>query len=523
MDRTEVTNAQFATVRRGDRLRHRRRAQRPTPRTSRRAAREARRRLARLHAARGPGPAGRSLPLVALRPRARLAASRGAGQRHRRARRTTRSSTSARTTPSPTRSGPANGCRPRRSGSSPPAAGSTASPTSGATSSSPAASGWPTSGRASSPSRTRARTASPRTAPVGALPAQRLRPLRHGRQRLGVVLRLVPARLLRRQRRAAARTRRAPRTASTPTSPACPSASSAAARSSAATSTARATCPAGAARARGQRDQPPRITAGQELTGRVLAELLRRLGLLERPARGGGPGWMPISSTVRQTRVRLRSWPSILPSGRPEDGRGGLYLAVRSGNRTCPTSPTRRFCADRRRLHSRLPASWMTPDPSPRADGTAESSPRGARSTRRTEWEIFVAACCRNLLHARPEPTPTPRGGSCLNCDARESKCLLSPGTLRSGQSRTAGECAVQSHWGVATLVAAAVAFVPDARAGGDNEDGETTAGTNETCAATMIREDSRTTGTGRSSSTRTPTARTSSSTARASVRGTAR
>ena len=85
-----------------------------------------------------------------------------------------------------------------------------------------------------------------RTAPVGQLPAQRLRPVRHGRQRLELVRRLVPARLLCPE--PVDQPARARRTASTRWSPGARSASSAAARSCAATSTARATCPAGGAR-----------------------------------------------------------------------------------------------------------------------------------------------------------------------------------------------------------------------------------------------------------------------------------
>ena len=58
-----------------------------------------------------------------------------------RAREVSRSCTSPTTTPWPTRSGPASACRPRPSGSSPRAAAWPASPTPGATSSSPAGSG----------------------------------------------------------------------------------------------------------------------------------------------------------------------------------------------------------------------------------------------------------------------------------------------------------------------------------------------------------------------------------------------
>ena len=71
----------------------------------------------------------------------------------------------------PTRAGPARSCRPRRSGSSPRAAGSTAPSTPGATSSSRTASRWRTPGRASSRSRTCARDGYEATSPVGSFPA----------------------------------------------------------------------------------------------------------------------------------------------------------------------------------------------------------------------------------------------------------------------------------------------------------------------------------------------------------------
>ena len=64
--------------------------------------------------------------------------------------RTTRSSTSRGATPRPTAAGPASDCRPRPSGSTPPAAASTARGTPGATSSPTMAAGAATSGRASS-------------------------------------------------------------------------------------------------------------------------------------------------------------------------------------------------------------------------------------------------------------------------------------------------------------------------------------------------------------------------------------
>ena len=86
-----------------------------------------------------------------------------------------------------------------------------------------------------------------------AISAQRLRPLRHGRQRLGVVQRLVSPRHL---RATAAGRRRGAQSARARTRPSIPpsrprrSACIAAARSSAPTSTARATWSARAARAR---------------------------------------------------------------------------------------------------------------------------------------------------------------------------------------------------------------------------------------------------------------------------------
>ena len=74
-----------------------------------------------------PGLARRQSRVVAVGRRARAGGTpRGRAARST-ARTTTRSSTSPGTTPSPTRSGPASGCRPRPSGSSPPAAGWTAS------------------------------------------------------------------------------------------------------------------------------------------------------------------------------------------------------------------------------------------------------------------------------------------------------------------------------------------------------------------------------------------------------------
>ena len=88
--------------------------------------------------------------------------------------------------------GPARRCRPRRSGSSPRAAVSTAPSSPGATSSRPTASTWPTPGRASSRGRTCCEDGYEWTAPVGSFPPNGYGLLRHGRQRLGVDDRLVP-------------------------------------------------------------------------------------------------------------------------------------------------------------------------------------------------------------------------------------------------------------------------------------------------------------------------------------------
>ena len=66
--------------------------------------------------------------------------------------------------------GPARTCRPKRSGSSPRAAGSTAPSMPGATSSRPAASTWPIPGRASFRTRTTTTDGFERTSPVTAFP-----------------------------------------------------------------------------------------------------------------------------------------------------------------------------------------------------------------------------------------------------------------------------------------------------------------------------------------------------------------
>ena len=81
--------------------------------------------------------------------------------------------------------------RPRPNGSSRPAAASRAPSTPGATSSLPTAGTWRTRGRETSRTSTTCSTASS-TRPPSAPSPQRLRPLRHGRKRLGMDGRLVP-------------------------------------------------------------------------------------------------------------------------------------------------------------------------------------------------------------------------------------------------------------------------------------------------------------------------------------------
>ena len=106
---------------------------------------------------------------------------------------TIRSCTSRTRTPRPTPGGRARSCRPKPSGSSRRAAGSTAPSSPGATSSRPAAGRWRTPGRAASRREQCARRLRAHVAGRG-VPAERLRPPRHDRQRLGVDDRLVQPR-----------------------------------------------------------------------------------------------------------------------------------------------------------------------------------------------------------------------------------------------------------------------------------------------------------------------------------------
>ena len=192
--RSPVTNAALRRVRRGDRLRHRRRATARPGRLSR-----ARRRRtscpARWCSPRRPGPVDlRHLSQWWTWTPGRLLAA-------------TRRARAARSSDRPDhpvvhvahedaarvrRLGRRRRCRPRPSGSTPRAAASTAPRSPGATSRGPAAGSWPTPGTAPT-SRGGARGESGWHAHVAGrqLPGERLRAVRHGRQRLGVDRRLV--------------------------------------------------------------------------------------------------------------------------------------------------------------------------------------------------------------------------------------------------------------------------------------------------------------------------------------------
>ena len=132
MDRTEVTNRQFAAVREGDGLRHRRRTEARRQGFPRRATRDPRPRLAGLH------PAGRSGARSMIRSsggdmsRVPTGGIPRGPRRRSRARTIIPSSRSAGTMPSPMPDGRANASRPRPSGSSPRGAGRNGRRSSGA-------------------------------------------------------------------------------------------------------------------------------------------------------------------------------------------------------------------------------------------------------------------------------------------------------------------------------------------------------------------------------------------------------
>ena len=122
MDRAPVTNADFERFVDGDRLRHRRRAPAQRQGFSRRAERDARAGVGGVHTDVAPCAARQSSAVVALHAGRELEASGRPGQRRFAAARIIRSCTSRSKTRSRTRSGRANGCRPKPSSSSPRAA-----------------------------------------------------------------------------------------------------------------------------------------------------------------------------------------------------------------------------------------------------------------------------------------------------------------------------------------------------------------------------------------------------------------
>ena len=109
-------------------------------------------------------------PVVDLHEGRRLAASLRAEEQHQRARRSSGRARSLMRMRWPMRDGPARTCRPKRNGSSPRAAASTAPSSPGATSSRPAASIWPTPGRANFPLQNLHEDGYERTSPVTAFP-----------------------------------------------------------------------------------------------------------------------------------------------------------------------------------------------------------------------------------------------------------------------------------------------------------------------------------------------------------------
>ena len=225
MDRAPVTNAALRALRRGDRPRDLRRDSAPGRGLSGRAARHAVRRLAGVRQA----ATGRSTCATSPTGGSGCAAPTGATRRgdgstidgldeHPVVHVTLRRRRGVRA------HGRARRCRPRPSGSSPRAAGSTARPTPGATSSCPddrhMANTWqgefPWQNTAAR--RLRGHVAGRRVS------AERLRPVRHDRQRLGVDDRLGTSRSTRPRssRPAASRTTRAARAPRTATIPAQP-------------------------------------------------------------------------------------------------------------------------------------------------------------------------------------------------------------------------------------------------------------------------------------------------------------
>ena len=184
-----VTNARFAAFVDGDRVRHRRRAAARPRRLPRRAGREPRARLDGLHQDAGAGRPAPPQPVVGMDAGRLLAAPGRALDRRWTAAATIRSCTSPTRTPRRTPRGPGSHCRPRPSGSTPPAA---------ALDRVRVHLGRRARGAGRAPGELLARrlplapAARIRDDGAGRLVSpERLRPLRHGRQRLGVDDRLV--------------------------------------------------------------------------------------------------------------------------------------------------------------------------------------------------------------------------------------------------------------------------------------------------------------------------------------------
>ena len=170
IDPTPVTNAQFRAFVQGDGPRHLGRDPARSQGLSRRSAAHAEGGRPRLHAARqagrsrATGVSGGASPSAPPGggPTARAATSAGST--------ITRWCRSPIATPRPTPNGPARNCRRKPSGNSPRAAGSTARSSPGAMNSRPAASTWPTPGRARFPLENLRTDGWARTSPVRAFP-----------------------------------------------------------------------------------------------------------------------------------------------------------------------------------------------------------------------------------------------------------------------------------------------------------------------------------------------------------------